>query len=110
MESRPPAHETLRIVHIDACGGVIGVTEHSEARFDRIALSLRQLAADALRLDAHTVVLAHNHPRGDPTPSRADIAATRAIVRAFAPLGIRVHDHVVQGDDCDFSFRAAGLL
>ena len=105
-----PDHETLRIVHIDAHGCVVGITEQSTQRADRIELSMRSLAADALRFDAATLLLSHNHPGGDPTPSCADIATTHAIMRMIGPLGIRLHDHVVTGDGRDFSFRSAGLL
>jgi DNA repair protein RadC len=102
--------ERLRIVHVDARGSVVGVTEQSSGRSDRIDLSMRALVADALRLDATALVLSHNHPGGDPTPSRADIEATYAILQTVGPLGIRLHDHVVTGKGRDFSFRAAGLL
>lgn len=102
--------ETLRIVHIDEHGDVVGVTEQSSGAADRVDLSLRRLVADALRHDATALLLSHNHPCGDPTPSRADIATTNAIVRAVGPLGIRIHDHIVTGQGRDFSFRAAGLL
>ena len=102
--------ETLRVIHIDGCGAVVGITEHCSQAHDRVAVSLRKVIADALRFDAHVLVFAHNHPSGDPEPSRIDIDTTRAIARIAAPLGIRVHDHVVTGGTRSFSFRSAGLI
>ncbi len=102
--------EMLRVVHIGQAGRVVGVTEQSSGAADRVDVSLRHLVAEALRHEAIALVLSHNHPGGDPTPSRADIATTYAIMRALGPLGIRVHDHIVTGKGRDFSFRAAGLL
>lgn len=104
------AHETLRILHINRGDFVVGITEHSNGEAGRVALPMRRIMADALAFDAVVLVLSHNHPGGDPQPSRADIVATNFLVRAVATIGIRVHDHVVTGNGRSFSFRAAGLL
>ena len=104
------AVETLRIVHVDKCGRVVGVTDAGSDRSDRVEVPMRQIVADALRLDSASLVIAHTHPGGSATPSRADIAVTRRIADFAAALGIRVHDHVVTGECDRFSFRAAGLL
>jgi DNA repair protein RadC len=64
----------------------------------------------ALELSATAIVLVHNHPSGDPTPSRADIDMTRLIVEAAKPLGVLVHDHVIVGRNGHASFRALKLL
>jgi DNA repair protein RadC len=109
MAARLPV-EILRVLHLDAGGSVLGVTEHTDGLRDRVTPPLRRIVADALAHDATALILSHNHPGGDPSPSRADIAITHVLVRATAALGIRVHDHVVTGDGRDFSFRAAGLL
>ena len=63
-----------------------------------------------LELHATGIVLAHNHPSGEPTPSRDDIAMTGEIARAAAALGIKVHDHIVVGQGRCVSFRAERLL
>ena len=105
-----PLHETLRVLHIDKGGLVVGVTEHSDGEAGRVSLPVRRIVADALACDADALVLSHNHPGGDPQPSRADIAATAHLVRAVAALDIRIHDHIVTGAGRSFSFRAAGLL
>jgi DNA repair protein RadC len=70
----------------------------------------REIVKRALELAASAVVLVHNHPSGDPTPSRDDIAMTKAIVEAGRHLGLSVHDHIVIGRTGHASFRALGLL
>ncbi|MFZ5730912.1 MAG: JAB domain-containing protein, partial [Pseudomonadota bacterium] len=64
----------------------------------------------ALELDASALILAHNHPAGDPTPSSADVEMTRQVAEAARALRISVHDHVVVGAEGVASFRALGLL
>ena len=63
-----------------------------------------------MRLLIAAVVLAHNHPSGDPTPSQADIEMTRQVAAAAKPLGVQVHDHLIIGRQGNSSFRALGLL
>ena len=70
----------------------------------------REIIRRALQLNASAVILVHNHPSGDPTPSRADIDMTREIVALANPLGITVHDHLIVGRNGHASFRALGLL
>ena len=105
-----PSVEILRVLHLDARGVLVGVTEYSDGLPSQISVPVRRIVADALACEAMTLILSHNHPRGDPQPSRADIAATNHLVRIVSALGIRVHDHIVTGKGRDFSFRAAGLL
>jgi len=64
----------------------------------------------ALELGASALILVHNHPSGDPTPSRADIEMTSQIAEAAGALNIRVHDHLVIGKDREASFKTLGLL
>jgi DNA repair protein RadC len=101
--------EHLRVLHVGADLTVVGTTEASGTR-DRVDMPLRRIVADALRWNATALVLSHNHPSGDPRPSRHDILATSQLSRIVNPLGIRVHDHIVTAGDARFSFRAAGLL
>ena len=110
MAARPPGIEILRVLHLDASGLVVGLTEHSDNLPGQVAVPVRRIVAEALACQAMTLVLSHNHPGGDPQPSRADIAATNHLVRIVSALGIRVHDHIVTGKGRDFSFRAAGML
>jgi DNA repair protein RadC len=70
----------------------------------------RELMRRALELSASALILVHNHPSGDPTPSQADVEITRQIVEAGRALRIAVHDHLVVGRDGVASFKALGLL
>jgi DNA repair protein RadC len=101
--------ETLRVIHFDRFRAVLDIAEYvGEATC--VILPIRHVIAEALRLRSAGLLLSHNHPSGDPTPSPADIAATRRLVRAAAALDIRVHDHLVIGNGKRISFRATGLL
>ena len=71
---------------------------------------MREVARRALELGSAAVILVHNHPSGDPTPSRQDIALTREMVAALKPLGVAVHDHVIVGRTGHASLRAQGLM
>ena len=96
-----------------ACGGVPG---NSVATVDGEPIEKTDydhwntVVKRALELNASAVVLAHNHPAGDPTPSAADIDMTRKVVEAARALGIAVHDHFVVGGDTVASFKGLGLL
>jgi len=70
----------------------------------------RKIVKRALEIGAGALILTHNHPSGDPAPSKKDIAMTRAIVDARRPLGIVVHDHIVIGREGIASFKNLGLL
>ena len=70
----------------------------------------REVVRRALELSASAVILVHNHPSGDPTPSSADVDMTRQVVDAARPLRIAVHDHLVVGRDGVASFKALGLI
>lgn len=70
----------------------------------------REVVKRALELNASAIVLVHNHPSGDPTPSRADIAMTHTIMDAATPVGITVHDHIIIAREGHASLRALGLL
>ena len=64
----------------------------------------------ALELSASALILVHNHPSGDPTPSRADIQMTKTVVEIAKPLGIEVHDHIIIGRNGHASFRSLELI
>ncbi|WP_275427902.1 JAB domain-containing protein, partial [Stenotrophomonas maltophilia] len=80
------------------------------AHRDRLDLPLREVAADAIAFHAFAVVMAHNHPSGDPTPSRADRETTERLARALDTLGVRLLDHLVIAARGVTSFRSLGLL
>ena len=77
---------------------------------ETVGLPLRRIFADALRLDAVALILAHNHPSGDPQPSREDIEATRILAATGDRLGIRLIDHLIFAGERSCSLRGLGLV
>jgi DNA repair protein RadC len=102
--------EVVALVYLDANQRVLGMRQSRSRACDTHEIGLRDLAIDALAHGACGVVMAHNHPSGDPTPSEADREATRRIAGALAPLGVRLLDHLVLSRGGVTSFRALGLL
>lgn len=103
------AREKLVVLYVDRERRYLNTTEVEGSNVE-VSLPVRVIIAAALSCDARGLILAHNHPSGDPTPSQADVRATRRLVEAAAPLGITVHDHLVfAGSECR-SYRALGLL
>jgi DNA repair protein RadC len=82
----------------------------SEGSIDQSAIYVREVVRRALVLGSAAVIIAHNHPSGDPTPSRQDIAITRDLANALKSIGIVLHDHVIIARDGHVSFRTKGLL
>lgn len=70
----------------------------------------REVVRRALELSASSLILVHNHPSGDPTPSRADVDMTKQVVEAARPLNVTIHDHLVVGRDGVASFKQLGLM
>ena len=81
-----------------------------EGTVDHVPIYPREVVKRALELNASALILVHNHPSGDPTPSEADIAMTGQIDMAANALGLTLHDHLVIGRDRALSFRSEGLL
>jgi DNA repair protein RadC len=104
------AREQVRVLYLDRKNQLIldEVTNHGTV--DHAPVYPREIMRRALELSASAVILVHNHPSGDPTPSRADVEITQAVVAAGKPLGVAVHDHLVVGRDGVVSFKAKGLL
>jgi DNA repair protein RadC len=102
--------EEFRVLFLDRKN--ILVTDEVLARgtIDHTPVYPREIVKRALELGAAAVILVHNHPSGDPTPSRADIDMTRNVIAAAKALGITVHDHLVIGRTGHASFKALGLL
>ena len=104
------AVEVLAFVFLDAEQRVLGMRQFRSHAAGMADVPIRAVVGDAIAHDAAGVVMAHNHPRGDPTPSLADREVTRRIVRALEPLGMRLLDHLVVSRGGSVSFRALGLL
>ena len=102
--------EKLAVLHLDSERRMLALDEKLVESRDEMVLPMRAIIADALDLGTSGMVIAHNHPSGDPRPSRADIAATRRLAETAANLGIRLHDHLIFAGKSCRSFRALGLL
>jgi DNA repair protein RadC len=87
----------FRILFLDKGNHLIADEQHQTGTVDHTPVYPREVVKRALELSATAVILVHNHPSGDPTPSRADIDMTRAIAEVARPLGIAVHDHLIVG-------------
>jgi len=102
--------EVAAFVYLDGDQRVLGMRELRSNAHDTFELPIRAIVGDALRHDARGVVMAHNHPSGDSTPSNADREATRMLARALEPIGVRLLDHLVVTRTGITSFRTMGLL
>ena len=102
--------EQARVLYLDRKNKLIADELAGQGTVDHAPIYPREIARRALELSASAVILVHNHPSGDPTPSRADVELTRDIERALAPFEIRVHDHLVVGARETVSMKAKGLL
>jgi len=107
------AHETneqFRLLFLDKRNTLLVDEVQQRGTVDQTAVYPREVVKRALDLGASAIILVHNHPSGDPAPSRADIQMTKEIVRAVSGIGIVVHDHVIIGKGRHASFKALGLL
>ena len=107
------AHESteqFRLLFLDRKNALIAEEVQTRGTVDHAPVYPREVVKRALELGATALILVHNHPSGDPTPSKADIEMTREIARAAGPLGVTVHDHIVIGRGEPASFRALGLM
>ena len=102
--------EQFRILFLDKKNQLLADEVQQTGTVDHTPVYPREVIRRALELSATAVILVHNHPSGDPTPSRADIQMTQTIVEVGKPLGIAVHDHLIIGREGHVSFRAAGLI
>ena len=102
--------ERVRVLHLNSANRLIRDELMSEGSIDQAAVYVREVIRRAIDLSSAALILVHNHPSGDPKPSRQDIAMTREVVEAGRHLGITVHDHVIIGTSGHSSMRALGLL
>jgi DNA repair protein RadC len=102
--------EHLHILFLDKRNRLIADEEHQHGTIDHVPCYPREVVKRALELGAAALILAHNHPTGDPTPSHADVAMTKAIAQVCGLLGIAVHDHIVVAKQGHASLKALGLI
>jgi DNA repair protein RadC len=104
------SREQFRILFLDKKNRLVADEVQQTGTVDHTPVYIREVVKRALELSASAIILVHNHPSGDPAPSRADIDMTSQIVAAARPLGIAVHDHLIVGRQGHASFRALKLI
>jgi DNA repair protein RadC len=102
--------ERVRALHLNAKNMLIRDEVVSEGSIDQAAVHVREVIRRAIDLGSSALILVHNHPSGDPAPSRADITLTRDIIDAGKRLNIAIHDHVIIASSGHSSMRALGLI
>ncbi len=102
--------EQFRVLFLDRKNVLIADEAQGKGTVDHVPVYPREVAKRCLELNASAVILVHNHPSGDPTPSEADIDMTGQVETACQAIGVTLHDHVVIGRERDASFRALGLI
>lgn len=100
----------FRILFLDKRNQIIADEVQQRGTVDHTPVYVREVVKRVLDLSATAIVLVHNHPSGDSTPSRADIEMTKQIVAAAKPLGVIVHDDIIVGKQGHASFRGLGLI
>ncbi|MGX1742665.1 RadC family protein [Bosea sp. NPDC055353] len=102
--------EQFRILFLDKKNMLIADEVQQTGTVDHTPVYPREVMRRALELSASAIILVHNHPSGDPTPSGADMRMTRELVDIAKPLGVAIHDHIIVGRDGHASFRSLGLI
>jgi DNA repair protein RadC len=109
-EMRYAKNEVFRILMLNVRGEIAGKETVSLGSICSSIVDAREVFRPAVRRGAASIMLVHNHPSGDPSPSPQDIEVTKALESAGDILGIKVVDHLIIGDGCFMSFRRSGLM
>jgi DNA repair protein RadC len=102
--------EQFRILFLDRKNTLIADEEQAKGTVDHVPVYPREVAKRALELNASAIILVHNHPSGDPTPSNQDIVMTEAIIAACQTISVTIFDHLIIGKEAELSFKSEGLL
>ncbi|WP_299700705.1 DNA repair protein RadC [uncultured Tateyamaria sp.] len=102
--------EQFRVLYLDRKNVLIADEEQAKGTVDHVPVYPREVAKRALELNASALILVHNHPSGDPTPSQSDIDMTAKMEMACSALGITLHDHLIVGKSRELSFKSEGYL
>jgi DNA repair protein RadC len=102
--------EQFRVLYLDRKNVLIADEEQARGTVDHVPVYPREIIRRALELNASALILVHNHPSGDPTPSDSDITMTARIAQGAESMGITIHDHLIIGKSRELSFRSEGLL
>ena len=108
--SRTAKVEVLQALYLDKCNRLLDQRVLNSGTENRTLFSPRQVLQPAMQLDAHALILAHNHPCGNPTPSTEDVRTTYRLIEIAHSLGIHLHDHIILTNTKHFSMREAGLI
>lgn len=103
-------NEIFKALHLNKRNQILDTIDLFEGTVDNIPIIPRQIVESAIRCRATSVIYAHNHPSGDPTPSKNDKQLTRDLVFIGSVIQIRVLDHIIIGDNTHFSFAGEGLI
>lgn len=109
-DMRHEKQEILKLLMLNSKSKLIGETDISKGTVNASLITPRELFIEALQKNAVSIVILHNHPSGDPTPSRNDMLTTKRIMDAGKLIGIELLDHVIIGNNCYVSFRESGIL
>lgn len=102
--------EQFRVLFLDRKNVLIADEEQGKGTVDHVPVYPREVAKRALELNASALILVHNHPSGDPTPSQSDINMTNQMENACEALGLTLHDHLIVGKSRELSFKSEGYL
>lgn len=102
--------ESFRVLFLNHKNALLADEEQQRGTVDHTPVYPREVVKRALELGESAVILVHNHPSGDPTPSKADIDMTDKIIQAAMAVGIPVHDHVIISQTGHYSFKSHGLM
>ncbi|MCI9440886.1 MAG: DNA repair protein RadC [Ruminococcus sp.] len=102
--------ESMKLLLLNTKSRLIGETDISRGTVNSAVVSPRELFVEALQKDAVSIILLHNHPSGDPTPSREDILVTKKVCEAGKMIGVELLDHIIIGNNCYSSMREQGIL
>ena len=103
-------NEVFKIIYLNSGNQIIEILDLSKGTLDNIPVSPRQIIESAIRYRAVSMIFVHNHPSGDPTPSKNDKQLTRDLVFIGSVLQIKVLDHIIIGNNSHFSFHGEGLI
>ena len=107
---RDKVREHFKIIFLDSKNRVISTETHSKGTLTASSVYPREVVDSALKHKAAALIFAHNHPSGDPKPSPEDFAITKQLVFSGKVMGITVHEHIIIGDNCYFSFADQGHI
>ena len=109
-EMRHKKQEHMKLLMLNTKSKLIGETNISKGTVNSTVVSPRELFIEALEKNAVSIIMLHNHPSGDPTPSQSDILLTQRVKDAGDLIGIELLDHIIIGNNCYVSFAEQGLM